>query len=228
MFVATRFGKLEAFAKDTGAPAWSKTIMGARDLGIAMDPSGGVTVTSDAQVSSYGATGSVRWSVPSSMLGLVELDRVAQAADGSIAVLGSDGSLDLRSAQKIVMLEPGGVLRWTQPLGTRSHDRVTSMVTDGVHIVVAGDYGRSLGFDPSAATSDDSAGFLSTVGATGVVSTFTVGGTGTQRLYVTSMTTDSTYVRATSFDTENVPSLEMPGVDVDGNGNGVAILEVAR
>lgn len=225
VYVATRYGSLRAYDKDSGALAWQGRIDGSLRVKIAADPMGGVTVVAGTKLEDRDAAGATRWSTTAEALGVGELELVARAPDGSIAVLASDGELEIDSAQKLLMLEPLGGKRWSAPLGGQFSDRVSTIATDGARIVAAGDYGGTPGFDPSAPVAPDTDGFIVTVGASGARTSRIVQGIGTQRAYVTSMTPTSNLVRATSFGVDVLPSLDIDGVHADGEG--VALLELA-
>jgi hypothetical protein len=229
VFLGGSHGRLRAFDRATGAPAWKHGFSTVRDAAVAARPTGGAVAidpTAAGGLIGFAADGSIEWTVVPAALGVAELSAVAVAPDGAIAVLGDDGELTPESAQRLVLLAPDHSVRWSQPFDQRFSTRVGSMATDGERIIVAGDYTGTLAIDPSVPPSIETDGFVAAVGAAGIETTGTAGGAGTQRAHVASLTAETAIYAITSYGPYAPPELVLGAATAAGNG--LAILEVAR
>ncbi len=170
------------------------------------------------------------------------LDTLATGPGGEVAVIGgwdgttatfggislphvTEGSYPL--GRMVALVAPDGQIRWAHPFGRR-HERIESVVTDGVEVIAAGGSDAPISFDPDRTEPEDTDGYL--------VSTDTAQrwfraarGRGSQWATVHALTADGLLASVPSWRREqdaDDPTLTIG--DVHTAGSGFLIAKLAR
>jgi hypothetical protein len=216
VFVVEHNFALTAYSRASGEVAWQQTVSGTtfpRAELVAQD-SGDVVMTVANGVAAYTPAGMVRWQRTPDAFGMDAVANVAVALDGTVAAVGETGA-----TQRVALVAPDGALLWSHELGNPSADRVSSIVTDGVRVVAAGDFTGQLSFDPSTRNDDNTDGFIVSVDAKGIEGVQVAGGAGTQNAdVVTLYGPASVIVRVRNFVGDPAPEIRVGGVEIAGAG----------